>query len=93
MKISDIITVTSSRMFGMTVHEGPSLWCTYSNGHACSIKFPFCLRTVADPGKKGGSSVKREKFGVTLTSGAVRLGKIPFSARGSPILELLRTVN
>ncbi len=56
---------------------------------------------------KGGSkllSAKREelilrearKFGVTPTSGAVKLGKIPFSARGSPILdcvELLRTVN
>ncbi len=34
------------------------------------------------------------KFGVTPTSGAGKLGKIPFSARGSPILdcvELLRT--
>ncbi len=40
----------------------------------------------ADPGKRKGvlkvSSVDREKIGVSPTSGAVRLGKIPFSARG-----------
>ncbi len=39
---------------------------------------------------------QRAEFGVTPTSGAVKLGKIPFSARGSPILdcvELLLTVN
>ena len=34
---------------------------------------------------------KREHFGVTPTFGTVRLGKIPFSARGSPIL-MQRTI-
>ncbi len=53
---------------------------------------------IQETGKGGSkvSSAKRAKFGVTPTSGAVELGKIPFSARGSPILdcvELLWTVN
>ncbi len=44
---------------------------------------------MADPGNGGSKvlSAKRAKFGVTPTSGAVKLGKIPFSARGSPILD------
>ncbi len=49
--------------------------------------------SVADPGNRKGGFQTIAKRGVTPTSGA---GEIPFSARGSPILdcvELLRTVN
>ncbi len=61
---------------------------------------------IQETGKGGSkvSSAKREelysrearKIWDTPTSGAVKLGKIPFSARESPILdcvELLRRVN
>ncbi len=54
-----------------TVHVASSLW------------------RIQETGKGGSklSSAERAKFGVTPTFGAVKLGKIPFSARGSPILD------
>ncbi len=50
---------------------------------------------IQETGKGGSklSSAKRAKFGVTPTSGAVKLGKIPFSATILDCVELLRTVN
>ncbi len=64
----------------------------------------WCNLSVADPGKRKGGcqSIQREvravrptqsaeNVGVTPTSGALKLGKIPLSARGSPILDFRRT--
>ncbi len=54
------------------------------------------IKSIRDQGQiqdkgKVGVKVSRAKqcgkCGVTPTSGAVRLGKIPFSARGSPVLN------
>ncbi len=39
------------------------------------------------------SSEVAKEIGVTPTSGEVRLGKIPFSARGSPMLDCRTATN
>ncbi len=53
------------------------------------MHFQLCRKTILGSGgcMKGVAKV----WSVTPTSGAIKLGKIPLSARGSSILDLRRT--